>query len=205
MFTALMSGCLLGLAAGLAPGPLLALTLSHSLQHGPLEGCKIALSPLLTDAPVILLAVFLASRAADVQPLLGLLSLAGGLFVGYLAWATLRTSPSPLQSDSESPRSWFKGVATNLLSPHPWLFWMTVGTSSLARALEHGWLTAAAFLCAFYLLLIGCKLSLALLAGRSRRWLSGPAYRWVLRTLAVFLMLFAAFLLRESWHRFLAS
>ncbi|MGD0905110.1 MAG: hypothetical protein ABR924_19595 [Terracidiphilus sp.] len=52
MTTALVSGVLLGLFCGLAPGPLLALVLAQTLRHGAREGRKIALSPLVTDAPV---------------------------------------------------------------------------------------------------------------------------------------------------------
>jgi threonine/homoserine/homoserine lactone efflux protein len=41
MMTALVSGVLLGLCCGLAPGPLLALVLAQTLRHGAREGCKI--------------------------------------------------------------------------------------------------------------------------------------------------------------------
>lgn len=200
MLTALTSGLLLGLVAGLAPGPLMALTLSQSLRHGPREGCKVALAPLLTDPPVILLAVVLASRAADAQPLLGALSLAGGVFVLYLATETFRRPQLGPIPETEPPRSWLKGIAANLLSPHPWLFWMTVGASTLARALEEGWMAAIAFLASFYLLLVGCKITLALAAGGSRRWLSGRLYHVLLRILAALLLCFAVLLLHEGWQ-----
>jgi threonine/homoserine/homoserine lactone efflux protein len=52
MMTALASGAFLGLACGLAPGPLLALLLAQTLRHGPREGCKVALAPLVCAAAV---------------------------------------------------------------------------------------------------------------------------------------------------------
>ena len=51
MITALASGAFLGLSCGLAPGPLLALLLAQTLRHGPREGCKIALTPLVSLSP----------------------------------------------------------------------------------------------------------------------------------------------------------
>jgi hypothetical protein len=57
MITALATGAFLGLSCGLAPGPLLALLLAQTLRHGPREGCKIALTPLVADAPIILVAL----------------------------------------------------------------------------------------------------------------------------------------------------
>lgn len=86
MMTALASGVLLGLFCGLAPGPLLALVLAQTLRHGAREGCKIALTPLITDAPIIVLALGLAAKLAQLRPLLGIVSIAGGAFVLYLAW-----------------------------------------------------------------------------------------------------------------------
>ena len=60
MLTALASGILLGLSAGLAPGPMLALVLAQTLRHGTREGCKVALTPLVTDPPIILVTLVLA-------------------------------------------------------------------------------------------------------------------------------------------------
>jgi threonine/homoserine/homoserine lactone efflux protein len=90
----------------------------------------------------------------------------------------------------------------NLLNPHPWLFWLTVGTATLAKAMAASGLAAAAFLGAFYLMLVGSKLLLALMAGRSREWLAGRPYRWVMRALGVLLAVFAALLFREGLKHF---
>ena len=196
--TALASGVLLGLSCGLAPGPLLALVLAQALRHGPREGCKIALTPLVTDAPIIVVALVLAARLAELRPVLGLVSLAGGVFVLYLAWDTLRPAHLDAAAPVEPPGSWFKGILTNLLSPHPWLFWLTVGAAMLAKAVAQSWLVVAAFLFGFYLLLVGSKALVALLAGRSRDWLAGRPYRVVLRVLAVLLGVFALLLFREG-------
>lgn len=53
--------------------------------------------------------------------------------------------------------------------------------------------------CGFYLLLVGSKILLALLAARSRRFLAGRAYPAVMRALALLLGLFALLLFREGW------
>ena len=50
-------GIVLGLAAGLAPGPLLVLVVAHSVRHGTREGVKVAIAPLITDLPIIGLAI----------------------------------------------------------------------------------------------------------------------------------------------------
>jgi threonine/homoserine/homoserine lactone efflux protein len=202
MLTALVSGLLLGLSAGLAPGPLMTLVLAQSVQHGPREGCKVALAPILTDAPIILLAWTLASRVAELQKVLGSLSIAGGLFVLYLAMDTAIRVRAESEVIDVQPRSWLKGVLANVLSPHPWLFWMTVGAATLAKAIAVSWLAAAIFVVAFYLLLVGSKLLLALAAGRSRQFLTGRTYRLTMRVLGILLAVFAAILVHDGFQRF---
>ena len=108
MITALATGAFLGLSCGLAPGPLLALVVAQTLRHGPREGCKIALTPLVTDAPIIVVALVLAAKLAELRPLLGIVSLAGGAFVLYLAWDSLRPARVDPESTAEPPRSWLK-------------------------------------------------------------------------------------------------
>ncbi len=198
MLAALASGVLLGFAAGLSPGPMLALALGQTLRHGSREGCKIALTPLITDAPIILVALALATRLAQIRPLLGIVSLAGAIFVLYLAWESSGSMRQAAEAPAERPGSWLKGIVTNLLNPHPWLFWLTVGAAILAKTMEQGWLVAAAFLFGFYLLLVGSKVIVALLAGRSRHLLAGRSYRVVMRVLAVLLAIFAILLFREG-------
>ncbi|MGO9201374.1 MAG: LysE family translocator [Limisphaerales bacterium] len=201
MMTALASGALLGLSCGLAPGPLLALVLAQTLRHGPREGCKIALTPLATDAPIIVAALVMAAKLAQLRSLLGVVSIAGGAFVLYLAWDVFRPVRPQAAAPAERPRSWVKGILTNLLSPHPWLFWLTVGAAALAGAMTQSRLAAGAFLFGFYLLLVGSKVLVALLAARSRHFLAGRAYRVAMRVLAVLLGVFALLLFREGLKR----
>jgi len=91
-----------------------------------------------------------------------------------------------------------KGIVTDLLNPHPWIFWLTAGAAILANSMTQGWQVAAAFLFGFYLMLVGSKVGVALLAGGSRDLLAGRPYRGVMRVLALLLAVFALLLFREG-------
>jgi threonine/homoserine/homoserine lactone efflux protein len=95
-------------------------------------------------------------------------------------------------------RSWLHGIVVNIFNPHPWLFWMTVGAAILAKAMAESWLHAGGFLGIFYLALVGSKLLLAVLAGRSRTLLTGRVYRLVMQSLGILLGVCALFLFREG-------
>lgn len=192
MLEYLGSGMVLGLAAGLAPGPLLALVLAQSIRYGTREGLKVAAAPLITDVPIVILSVALVGAAASAATgLLGAISLAGAIFVGYLGIESLRTTGVEAGRPDEAPRSWARGATVNALSPHPYLFWITVGAPVLLLAWEQGPLAAAAFLAGFYACLVGAKMVLAVVAGRSGGRLRGGAYRAVMAVLGGLLLLFA--------------
>ncbi len=200
----LLTGTVLGLAAGLSPGPLLAMVITQTLRHGPREGVKTAFAPLLSDLPIVLAATLLLAGVADRDPLLGLVSLAGALFLAYLGVEGLRAGELDVAgAAARAPRSLASGTLVNLLNPQPYLFWATVGAPTVLQGWEVGWLPPALFVGSFYLCLVGSKVALALLAGRSRQRLQGRAYRVLLRGLAVLILAFAVGLLVDSARRIL--
>jgi threonine/homoserine/homoserine lactone efflux protein len=194
----LTAGVVFGLSAGFSPGPLLTFLISQTLRYGTREGIKVAIAPLLTDLPIILLTVFLLTRLAHYQTLLGLLSLIGGLFVLYLAYQTFRTGK--LETDVQEIKcgSLSRGVIVNFLNPHPYLFWLSVGAPTMVKAWAEDRFSAIAFVTSFYLCLIGSKVFLAILAGNSRRLVTGKAYTYLMRFLGILLLIFSIFLLRDG-------
>ena len=190
------SGVIFGLAAGVAPGPLLALVLAESMRHGTAGGVKVAVSPLITDPPIILLSLLLFTRITEPGPILGVVALAGGGVLLYLAAGTLKPPPAPAAGRSAGIGPLAKGVAANLGNPHPYLFWLLVGAPTLDRARTAGGLAAAGFLAGMYVCLIGAKMLLAVAAGRGRVRLDSRSYRLTLRVLAAALALLG---IRSLW------
>ena len=199
MISALTTGILFGLSSGLAPGPLLALVLTQTLKHDAKEGMKVAVAPLLTDLPVILVSVFILTRFLTYRSILGGISLVGGLYVLYLAYESVKTKLLSIPVSETDPHSFRKGWLVNTLSPHPYLFWITVGAPFILKSGEQGLLPPVMFVLSFYLLLVGSKMLLALLIGKSRSFLTHSTYLWVMRGLGVMLALFGIFLLRDGF------
>jgi threonine/homoserine/homoserine lactone efflux protein len=194
----LAAGAAFGLASGLSPGPLLALVVTQTVRHGTREGLKVAAAPLITDAPIVAGSVLLLSRLAASDSLLGLVALVGGLFVGYIAVESIRTTGLDTGDGAREPRSWRQGALVNALSPHPYLFWITVGAPIVVTAAAVGPAGPAAFLVGFYACLVGSKVTVAAAVGASRGALTGRAYPWIMRALGAVLLVFAVVLLREG-------
>lgn len=194
----LTTGVVLGLSAGFSPGPLLMLVISETLHHGTKSGVKVALSPFITDLPIIVATLLILLKISGYHSILGIISLAGGLFVLCTGYETIRTPPVTLELPKEQPKSLRKGVLTNFLSPHPYLFWITVGAPVVTNSLNAGWAACFAFIGSFYMSLIGAKIVLAVAVGRSKSFMSSRLYLYTMRFLGVLLALFAIMLFREG-------
>ena len=189
MIASLLLGFSYGFAAGVSPGPMLGLVITQTLRRGWRAGNLVALAPLFSDMPIILLAVLIVGQLPRVT--LGWLGVVGGLFVVYLGIESMRAARGELETVSDDgahasaagqPRAVLgRAVLTNLLNPHPYLFWATAGAQLLLRASASGGIGAAAlFLIGFYALLVGSKLLIALIVNQSRGWLGGRGHRRVL-------------------------
>lgn len=201
----LVSGVVFGLVAGLSPGPMLALVISETLRQGRRAGMLVALAPLFSDAPIVALSVFLLTQLAQSDAVLGVISLVGAAFVAYLAYESLRVTGLRVAVESPASRSLLKGVVLNFLNPHPYLFWIAVGAPTVLAASERGLAPPAVFLVSFYALLVGSKVTVALLVDRSRGFLTSRGYVWVVRGLGVVLVVFALLFVREGVTRLMAT
>jgi len=198
MLPALISGVTLGLAAGFSPGPLSVLVIASTLGHGWREGVKVALVPALSDAPLVALSIFLLRGLEDHARLLGVVSLAGAVVVARLGLATLRVRELVLGGAAGAPRSLRQGLMVNLLSPHPYLFWFTVGAPQAVLLSAEGWGGGAAFIAGFYACLVGAKIALALVCARAKSFISGRAYAWIMRLLGLLLLFYSLVLVKDA-------
>jgi len=187
-------GLALGMAAGFSPGPLLTLVISETLTHGLSSGIKVALAPIITDAPIVLVTFLIATQFSDVNNILGIISLIGGCYVLYMAYKSTKQKDQQNTQINTKPRSLLKGVITNALSPHPYLFWLSVGAPTVAKSINISVITTILFISGFYLMLVGSKVFLAVLVGKSKTFLSGEAYIYTMRFLAFTLGIFAIIL-----------
>lgn len=174
--TELVAGLALGLGAGLSPGPLLTLVVTSTLERGFGAGARVAIAPLLTDAPIIVLTVAVVS-SVSVAVLRGL-GVAGGLVVAAMGLWTVATARRPVRESEAAPpsRDVWRGVLVNVVSPHPWIFWVGVGAPLLVSAWRDAPGRGVAFIVGFYLLLIGSKVIVAWFVARAGRRL-GPDWR----------------------------
>ena len=200
----LISGIILGLSAGLSPGPMLTLVITQTLQHGIREGIKVACAPLLTDVPIIIVCLVILFAFADMNLVLGILALIGGVYLFYLGISSFRFTGENLEIVEVNPQSLKQGVMINFLNPSPYMFWTSIGGPLVLKSSESSLISAMVFILPFYVLLVGSKVVIAVISGKSKNLLSSNHYRLIIRFLGLVLIGFGILFWRDG-IRYLTS
>jgi threonine/homoserine/homoserine lactone efflux protein len=155
MLTLLTQGAGLGFGAGTSFGALHNLLMNITLTRGWRYGLLVVLAPLLTDAPIILLMLFILDRLPPSAE--RLLPLIGGFFLLWLAWGAYQQYRNPPDLSVSQPpdtrlslQTLFKGMAVNFLNPAPYIFWGAVGGTLLREGFAQSTGHGIAFLLGFY-------------------------------------------------------
>jgi len=202
--TYVLLGLSLGLSAGLAPGPLLALVVQRTLRYGLISGLRIAFVPLLTDLSIVLLSFWIVAQLPPVY--LHAMMFVGGLFVLWLAYEAWRETGDAVLSSAEAPaihQDLLRGMMVNFLNPHPYLFWGAVGAPMVIQARQQNLWYAVAFVVTFYLLLVGSKVALAFLLEKFRHS-SISFYPRLMQFSALLLLASGVYMLYLAWQGMVA-
>jgi threonine/homoserine/homoserine lactone efflux protein len=199
-----LQGAALGISAAASPGPLQTLLISETLLGGSKRGARVTPAPLVTDAPIIALVIFVLHRVPPV--FVQALGIAGGLFVLYLALGMWRQWCASADRDVEVTQAQSVGwsglrraVVLNWLNPNPYGFWLLVSGPILVAALGRSTLHGVAFLVGFYGIFVAGMLVIVALFDQARRL--GPRFvRGLLLLSIVILVVFGALLIRQGWN-----
>jgi len=194
----LISGVIFGLAVGTSAGPLLALVFSETLKYGKKEGIKIAISPLITDLPIVLLVLLILSNLIKYSFVIGAISLFGACYLIYLGFENLRVKISVFNVESAKEDALKRGVLANFLNPNPYLFWLSIGGPMIFESLDVHISATVLFILGFYSLLIGSNIGIALIVEKSKLFIESKYHLYVVRASGIALVLFALVVVRDG-------
>ena len=212
MLTTLLTAFILGLFAGLAPGPYTTMVVGTALERGLKPALRLAFTPLVTDVGPVLVTALVLERLS--WPALTLLGLAGGVVIAMIGtrFLTRHAGPVPREAsareaassaplapkDTDQSARFGHVVLSSLLSPAPWLFWLVVGSPLLLRAWERSPTQGVLFLIVLFATNVGSASSLAWAASHGSRLMAPSHRRWVLRLVGVGLIGAGGFLVWQS-------
>jgi threonine/homoserine/homoserine lactone efflux protein len=193
VITILPMAALFGLSAGLSPGPLLTLVISETIRRNWMAGIRVALSPLITDLPIILATWFVFNKLSGFSLILGIISVAGGTYFTWLGFETFKSNNIQTEGSGPESESLRRGIIANFLNPNPYIFWLTAGIPTAYKASEEGISVVVLYFMVFYLMLIGSKSLVAVLVDRSKVLINSKIYLIVMKFLGI-VLLFCAIL-----------
>lgn len=192
----------IGLAAGLKPGPLGIYVIHQTLSRSVRQGFLSSLAPLITDGPIMLVALFAVQRLNDYDGLIGCISIAGGVYLVVIAFRIFQTTEiAPRESNTIEVSSLIGAIKLNLLNPAPYLFWLTIGGSFIAAGTAtQGLLFAVLMSITLCLTKFTVAVAIKILGKR----VSKSMYSRLLRLLAIPLLFFSLKLFYDGVNRLTA-
>jgi threonine/homoserine/homoserine lactone efflux protein len=196
MLEYLLSGAGLGFAGAIQPGPFQTYVISEALRRGWRRALPAALAPLISDLPIILLALFVLTRLPPAAQ--RVLYVVSGIYILYLArgaWKARRQVPTAGVQTDAPQSSVFRAALMNLLSPGPYIFWSLIAGPILLQARGQSPAAAAAFLLGFYGAMIGTLAALIVVFGAA----GGLSPRIALLLTSLSAIILALFGVRQLW------
>jgi len=199
MLAYVIQGIGYGFSAAVQPGPFQTYVISQALNKGWKRTLPAALAPLISDGPIIALALLVLSQIPDW--LQQLLYVASGLFILYLArgafvaWRNF--DATELMTPEANPRSLLRAALMNVISPGPYIYWSLVTGPILLTGWREAPTNGVGFVAGFYVAMIFSLVGIILLFSTARQL--GPRInRALLLVSAVALVCFGLFQLWQG-------
>jgi len=158
-------------------------------------------APLFTVLPIIAVFMFVLSKFSGCPVVIGAISMIGALFLAKTAYDLWNAPPIEIPTDSTNPGSIWRGVVTNILNPHPYLFWLTIGAPMILENGSSVFASTSVFVLTMFSAMIGTKLVIAWIAKEFRPMLRTAGYIWLLRISSIALIWIAITFVQESFRQ----
>ena len=181
------------MVAGLKHGPLGVFVIHQTMSKGYFQGFVSSLAPILTDGPIILLALLLTLQINDLNWFISFISILGAVYLTNISYNIFRAPVSVAPYGRGTGKSSFAtAVKINFLNPAPYIFWLVIGTGYILMGSKSD---AAIFIFCTIFSLCATKFGVAVAIRRLGEQFEPKVYAIILRSLSVPLLVFSAQLL----------
>jgi len=174
MWVYLIQGISYGFAAAVQPGPFQTYIISQTLMRGWRKTLPAAAAPLISDGPIILLALVILSQIPEWFQ--RMLYVASGLFILYLSWnafiARRKIDERTVLTSLSIKQGVLRAAMMNALSPGPYIYWGLVTGPILLIGWRESPMKGLGFLISFYATIVLSLAGIITLFGTAR--LLGP-------------------------------
>ena len=170
MTTYLIFGITYAFAAAAQPGPFQTYIIAQTLSRGWKQTLPAAFAPLLSDVPIIVLALIVLSQVRI--EFFRFLHCGGGVFLLYLAGRSFQAwhnFDAEAEMDIQSGRqTLFNAAIVNLLNPNPYMAWSLIMGPMFLKGWRETPVNGISLLFAFYATMIICTVGIIMLFAFAR-------------------------------------
>ncbi|NPA17180.1 MAG: LysE family transporter [Aquificae bacterium] len=192
----ILTGFTLGVAAGLSPGPLMALLIAETLKGHRKNGFLVAISPVITDIPILIFSLIILDKLKNLEHILGLIYFAGAGLLIYLGIKNLFVRE--VKIDTSLTGSLKKGVMLNILNPYTYLFWFFIGAPYVSQAGIYG---GIGFTVAFFIGISGSMGLMVIFVEKMKKFIRSRYYLYLLRFIGLLFIFFGLVLAKDGLGR----
>ncbi|MGM0441448.1 MAG: LysE family transporter [Elusimicrobiota bacterium] len=210
LFLIFTGAFIVALSGALMPGPLLTVTVAHSMRRGFPAGPLVVLGHMLLELTLIILILLGLKNFLLIPSVITVVFLAGGSILIYMGIDLLRKGDQFTLEPRSRDLSFLtynpvvSGIVVSLANPYWFIWWITIGLGYLIKALEYKILGISLFFGGHILADLAWYSFISYTFSRTKNILSTKNYHKIIFGCGVFLILFGLWFLYGGLEKIFA-
>lgn len=180
-FEVVSAAIVLGFAAAVSPGPLLALLISETIKYGKKEGVAVSVSPLFTDFPIFIFSYFAVYRQIySIYQLFEILYIIGGIVLIYFGYKNIKyhyKTFNHVKTEKGIVSAFVKGFIINLFNPYTYIFWFGVAINFFSEDFFHTFI----FFISFFIAFLITEFTIIIFVDKSKKFVDKNIYTAIIK------------------------
>lgn len=195
---------MVALSGALMPGPLLTLTIAHSLKKGFIAGPLVIFGHMLLEIILVIGVVFGLQVYLQTEGVLRIIFIVGGaILIGMGAEMIINHKKVFLKVEKNKPHkiqnnSILAGIIISLSNPYWTIWWVTIGVGYILKALKYRVWGLTAFFLGHILADFLWYSSISLSISKGRKMIKNSTYQKILLFCGFFLICFGIWFLYDG-------
>jgi len=187
----------IGLSGAVMPGPVTSVTLANVGRSGVMAGPLVTLGHAIVEGALVLALAFGAGNFLSLSWVTGTIAVLGAGVLAWMGWGMVSEArkgdvdAGGSSGGSRIPPPVAGGALASLANPYWYLWWATVGFSSVAVVQAWGGLGIASFFTGHIMADFVWLTALSFTLSKGRRLMTPKVYRGLVAALGLFLLVFS--------------
>ena len=205
LLTIFSTSFIVAFSGAMMPGPLMTATIGESARIGPWVGPKMIAGHAVLEIALLFTLFFGLAPLFQKELFFIIVALVGGAIMVWMSQSMFRSLPTlEINTDVSSSKGmnvYLAGILMSLANPYWIIWWATIGLGYVLVSKELGFAGIAFFFVGHILGDLVWYSAISFAVGKGRKFFSNKTYQILVGTCAVFLAVFAVWLIYEGFMK----